>query len=102
MSLTTHNNFLEIKITFILRTVDLLLGLLRPHKTSPARTVPDHIPRPDYADHPEGIPLTEQLVKLSSVIKVLNDEEQEEMKIACKVLAKIKCTNIVIYYNISN
>lgn len=60
-------------------------GSLRPHKTSPTRTVPDHIPRPDYADHPEGIPLTEQLVKLSSVIKVLNDEEQEEMKIACKL-----------------
>lgn len=59
---------------------------MRPYKISPTRTVPDHIPRPDYADHPEGIPLSEQLVKLSSVIKVLNDEEQEEMKIACKVL----------------
>lgn len=66
----------------------MLLGSLRPYKTSPARTVPDHIPRPDYADHPEGIPLSEQSVKLSSHIKVLNNEEQDEMKIACKVLIK--------------
>jgi len=69
----------------IIKIIDLSLGSLRPHKTSPLRTVPDHIPRPDYADHPEGIPLGEQLVKLSSVIKVLNDEEKEDMKIACKV-----------------
>lgn len=67
----------------------MLLGPLRPHKTSPARTVPDHIQRPDYADHPDGIPLSEQSVKLSSHIKVLNDEEQEEMRIACKVFLKM-------------
>jgi methionyl aminopeptidase len=65
----------------------LFLGQLRPHKISPARTVPDHIQRPDYADHPEGIPLSEQSVKLSSHIKVLNEEEQEHMRVACKVLA---------------
>lgn len=66
----------------------LLLGQLRPHKVSPARIVPDHIQRPDYADHPEGIPLSEQSVKLSSHIKVLNEEEQESMRVACKVRTK--------------
>lgn len=66
----------------------MFLGTLRPHKTSSPRTVPDHIPRPDYADHPEGIPLSEQSVKLSSHIKVLNDEELEEMRVACKVMIK--------------
>ncbi|XP_026810163.1 methionine aminopeptidase 1 [Rhopalosiphum maidis] len=60
-------------------------GPLRPHRTSPARTVPGHIQRPDYADHPDGTPLSEQSVKLSSHIKVLNDEEQEQMIIACKL-----------------
>ncbi|VVC29581.1 Hypothetical protein CINCED_3A003793 [Cinara cedri] len=60
-------------------------GPLRPHKKTPLRTVPDHIQRPDYADHPDGIPLSEQSVKLSSHIKVLNDEEQEEMRVACKL-----------------
>lgn len=64
----------------------LFIGSLRPYKTSPARTVPELIPRPDYANHPEGIPLSEQSVKLSSHIKVLNDEEIEEMRVACKVL----------------
>lgn len=72
------------------KIVYLFLGPLRPHKTSDPRTVPDHIPRPDYADHPEGIPLSEQSVKLSSHIKVLNDEEQEEMRVACKVMIKKK------------
>lgn len=61
------------------------LGALRPHRTSPARTVPAHIPRTDYADHPDGTPISEQSVKLSSHIKVLNDEEQEHMIVACKV-----------------
>ncbi|XP_050431418.1 methionine aminopeptidase 1-like [Adelges cooleyi] len=58
---------------------------LRPKKTSAPRTGSDHIPRPDYGDHPEGIPLSEQQVKLASHIKVLNDEELGEMKIACKL-----------------
>lgn len=64
----------------------MLIGRLRPYTTSPARTVPDHIQRPDYADHPEGVPLSEQSVKLSSHIKVLNDEEIQAMRVACKVL----------------
>lgn len=33
--------------------------------------------RPDYADHPQGFPVSEQEVKGSSQIKVLDDEEIE-------------------------
>jgi hypothetical protein len=29
-------------------------GSLRPYQQSPKRTVPDHIPRPDYANHPQA------------------------------------------------
>lgn len=47
--------------------------------------MPPHIGRPDYADHPEGHPLSELAVKGSSQIKVLDDEEIEGMKVACKL-----------------
>lgn len=60
-------------------------GKLRPYKQSPLRTVPNHIGRPDYADHPKGYPLSEQAVKGSSQIKVLDDEEIEGMRVACKL-----------------
>ncbi|XP_011640741.1 methionine aminopeptidase 1, partial [Pogonomyrmex barbatus] len=49
------------------------------------REVPEHIARPDYALHPAGIPLSEQAVKGSGQIKILNDEEIEGMRIACKL-----------------
>lgn len=41
------------------------------------RVVADHIGRPDYADHDKGYPLSEQAVKGSGQIKVLDDEEIE-------------------------
>jgi len=34
-------------------------GPLRPHRISPLRHVPDHIPRPDYADRDDGRPVQE-------------------------------------------
>lgn len=52
-------------------------GALRPHPLSDGRLVPERIGRPDYADHPLGYPLSEQAVKGSSQIKVLDDEEIE-------------------------
>jgi len=85
-----NNKLKFIFITHTIRKLLTFLGPLRPHRTSPARTVPGHIQRPDYADHPDGTPLSEQSVKLSSHIKVLNDEEQEEMIIACKVFRYLK------------
>lgn len=48
---------------------------------SDKRTVPSGIMRPDYADHPSGYPLSEQAVKGSSQIKVLDDEEIEGLSI---------------------
>ncbi|CAG9769464.1 unnamed protein product [Ceutorhynchus assimilis] len=60
-------------------------GKLKPFPQTPKRTVPAGIGRPDYADHPQGFPLSEQAVKGSGHIKVLDDEEIEGMKVACKL-----------------
>ncbi|KAH6945945.1 hypothetical protein HPB50_010908 [Hyalomma asiaticum] len=59
-------------------------GKLRPYPLSPKREVPEHIMRPDYADHPDGIPLSEQAAKHSSVIKILDEEEIEGVRLASK------------------
>lgn len=60
-------------------------GKLRPYKKEHRREVPESINRPDYALHPAGIPLSEQAVRGSGQIKVLDDEEIEGMRVACKV-----------------
>lgn len=60
-------------------------GTLRPYPLSVKRIVPPHIPRPDYADHELGYPLGEIAERGSTVIKVLNDEEIEGMRLACRV-----------------
>uniref|UniRef100_A0A069DTH1 Methionine aminopeptidase n=1 Tax=Panstrongylus megistus TaxID=65343 RepID=A0A069DTH1_9HEMI len=60
-------------------------GRLRPFKQTPKRTVPKNIGRPDYADHPEGLPISEQQMRQSAQIKVLSDEEIEGMRVACKL-----------------
>lgn len=53
------------------------------------RTVPLHIGRPDYAD--TSIPLSEQLARRSSSIKVLSADEIKKMRHVCKV--NFSCTN---------
>lgn len=63
----------------------LFTGKLRPFAVTPKRTVPGHIGRPDYADHPEGASLSEQSVKGSTQIKVLDDDEIEGMRVACRL-----------------
>ncbi|KAF5287702.1 hypothetical protein FQA39_LY15802 [Lamprigera yunnana] len=60
-------------------------GKLRPFEQTSKRTVPSHIGRPDYADHPVGYSLSEQSVKGSSQIRVLDTEEIEGMRVACKL-----------------
>jgi len=60
-------------------------GILRAYPQTPKRAVPPHIPRPDYAMHPQGVSLEERAAKHSSVIKVLDDEEIEGLKVACKL-----------------
>ncbi|KAI9312687.1 peptidase M24, structural domain-containing protein [Dichotomocladium elegans] len=54
---------------------------------SPRREVPSHIPRPDYAE--SGISASEQKVRASSVIKVLNKEEIEGMRAVCKIAREV-------------
>ena len=41
--------------------------------------------RPDYADDPQGRPFSEIAAHRSNIIKVLDDEEIEGLKLACKV-----------------
>ncbi|CAI5449054.1 unnamed protein product [Caenorhabditis angaria] len=60
-------------------------GTLRPAKLSERRTVPEHIPRPDYVLHPEGVSLEERQSKNERIIKVLTDDEIEGLKVACKL-----------------
>lgn len=45
--------------------------------------------RPDYAEHPDGIPLSEQAAKHSSVIKVLTEEEIEGVTLASKLAREV-------------
>ena len=59
---------------------------------TPMRTVPDHIPRPDYANHPDGFPASERAVKGSTNIIMLNDEDQESLRVACKVKKEVSNT----------
>ena len=59
-------------------------GPLRPAQLSPIRAVPENIPRPDYAIHPEGVSLSERNAKLSGVV-VLTEEEQEGVRVASKL-----------------
>lgn len=61
-------------------------GALRPAQQSPTRIVPSRIPRPDYADHPDGASLSEQRDKSSDrAIKVYSGEELERVRHACKM-----------------
>ena len=49
------------------------------------RKVPESIARPDYADHPDGFPASERAVRGSTNIVVLSEEDQESLRVACKV-----------------
>lgn len=48
--------------------------------------MPESIGRPDYATHLTGIPVSEQAARGSTQIKILDDEEIEGMRVACKVI----------------
>ena len=41
--------------------------------------------RPDYADHPKGRSACEENLRGNTTIKVLDDEEIEAMRVACKL-----------------
>lgn len=62
-------------------------GPLRRYKVTPRRKVPENIEVPEYANHPEGISVSEEAVRLSKVkeIPVYSEHDIEEMKVVCKL-----------------
>lgn len=61
-------------------------GPLRPCQVTPQKSVPSHIPRPDYADHPEGKSMSEQMDKqTNTTIKKYTAEEIEGIRAACRI-----------------
>uniref|UniRef100_A0A914S8Q8 Methionine aminopeptidase n=1 Tax=Parascaris equorum TaxID=6256 RepID=A0A914S8Q8_PAREQ len=63
-------------------------GTLRPAPQGIKRAVPVTIQRPDYALHPNGVSLEERSCKKESP-KVLNDEEIEGMRTACRLAREV-------------
>ncbi|TFK54915.1 methionine aminopeptidase [Heliocybe sulcata] len=62
-------------------------GPLRPvYPLSPKRQVPDHIPRPEYAE--SGIPITE-VRRNSHPPRILSLEEQEKMRTVCRMAREV-------------
>ncbi|KAI0281364.1 methionine aminopeptidase [Russula aff. rugulosa BPL654] len=62
-------------------------GLLRPvYPLSPKRVVPDHIPRPDYAE--DGIPISETR-RAGLPPRILSLEEQEKMRTVCRLAREV-------------
>mmetsp|Transcript_6400 Transcript_6400/g.9655 ORF Transcript_6400/g.9655 Transcript_6400/m.9655 type:complete len:382 (+) Transcript_6400:65-1210(+) len=61
-------------------------GPLRPAMVTPKREVPPEIPRPDYANHPTGIPETEmQDRRTNNSIRVYTPEEIQGIREACRI-----------------
>ncbi|KAI0306603.1 methionine aminopeptidase [Multifurca ochricompacta] len=62
-------------------------GPLRPvYPLSPARVIPDHILRPDYAE--DGIPVSESR-RAGQPPRVLSTEEQEKMRTVCRLAREV-------------
>jgi len=63
-------------------------GSLRPrYPLSKPRQVPDHIPRPDYADN-DGKPLLE-MKRAGQPPRILSSDEQEKMRTVCRLAREI-------------
>ncbi|KJH52751.1 methionine aminopeptidase, type I [Dictyocaulus viviparus] len=60
-------------------------GSIRPARVTPKRSVPQSIPRPDYAIHPEGVSFEERKAKKNKDVKVLTDEEKDGLRLACRL-----------------
>lgn len=61
-------------------------GSLRPFQKTARRTVPAHIARPDYAEHAQGFPTSEDLDKrTNTTIRVYTPAEIEMIRAACKI-----------------
>ncbi|KAI0318956.1 methionine aminopeptidase [Amylostereum chailletii] len=62
-------------------------GFVRPaYPLSPTRVVPDHIPRPDYAEG--AIPISENR-RLAQPPQILTLEEQEKMRTVCRLAREV-------------
>ncbi|KAG8217489.1 putative methionine aminopeptidase [Butyriboletus roseoflavus] len=60
-------------------------GTLRPlYPLTPKRQVPDHIPRPDYAERDDGVPISEMRT-LGHPPRILSLEEIEKMRTVCRL-----------------
>ena len=68
----------------------MFTGRLRPAEQSAKRAVPDHIKRPDYADHPEGFPLSEQKLRGNTYVRQLDDQEIEGEKKEKRRMIRLK------------
>ncbi|RSH79262.1 Methionine aminopeptidase 1 [Apiotrichum porosum] len=63
-------------------------GTLRPvYPLSERRVVPSHIPRPDYADHPQGASACEAVRERG--VKILNKEEIDGMRRVCRLAREV-------------
>ncbi|PCH38237.1 methionine aminopeptidase [Wolfiporia cocos MD-104 SS10] len=62
-------------------------GTMRPaYPLSPRRPVPEHIPRPDYAE--DGMPISENR-RAGQPIKILTAEEQEKIRTVCRLAREV-------------
>lgn len=58
-------------------------GDLKPYPISPKRVVPPSIPRPDYADHPQGYPEGEMQSKQQNIVLQRSAKDIEGLRSAC-------------------
>ena len=64
-------------------------GKLRAYPRTGPKKVPESIMRPDYASHPEGRALSEESLKDSTQIKILNEQDIESMRVASRLAREV-------------
>lgn len=75
-----------ISLNFFFISFILTYNIQRPAGKSAKRQVPRNIPRPDYADHPRGIPEGERIDKgTNTSIRVYTPQEIEGVREACRI-----------------
>jgi len=61
-------------------------GKLRPCQKSPKRLIPPGIVKPDYADHPRGIPLSEEKDRrTNTTIRKYSPEDLKRIREVCRI-----------------
>lgn len=59
-------------------------GPLRPYPIAPPRTVPDSVPRPDYAVRPDGYPAKEMESKQQRVVAEWSGAAVDAIRQTCR------------------